>query len=496
MDLKAEDAPVAVQSDDPPAARHAPRPVTQQGRFSFRGRFLLSVILVILFLMIGVSLFGWLATLKEPPVQRPLANRVYNVEVFDVRQTTLTEIISAFGTARSDRETVHAAKVAGEVLYVHPRLEVGETVHALETSEDSAGESRRLEPDLLVTIDPRTYRERVTQAESRIAEAEAELARIDQEEKNNTRLVEKMQADYEDYLSEFNRIKGLRERGVTSPSDLTRAKLQLSQYESELIRFENERSLFPRRREAIHKRLETNRIDQTIAEIELGHTDVYSAFSGILKEVRIEEGQYVRPGDPLFTVTDVNTVEIPIPVSLDDYAKIVSLMQKGKRPDVELAENETAPHRWTGYVDRVAPVADELTRTVMIYVHVDNRKQRVPLLPGTFVHARISGPDLVGTIVVPRDAILNGKLFVVKNSAVVERQPVLMRTLRSLAVVESGVDDGDEVVLTNLDVVYEGAAVKVQSHRTLQEELNRHRVQVARFPSETGQSSEPIRSGE
>jgi RND family efflux transporter MFP subunit len=429
---------------------------------------------------VGVAVFFLLASLKPAPAARAPAEKIYNVEVFDVERADLQEIVSSFGTTLASREVVIAAQVKGVIVEMHPRLDVGEKVAASQEQMDDTGQSQHVTGDLLVRIDPKTYREHVEQAKRKLAEDEAELERIKREESNNERLIAKVTADFETMTEEYDRMKQLRKSNSVSASQLARAVLELNQYETTLISRQNDAALFPVREAQVEKRRETHQSDLTIAQLDLDRTVVRPPFTGILSEVMVEQGQYVRAGDPLIRLTDISAVEVPVPLPLDDYAKIASLVESGAQPVVELAKNETDPARWFGNVVRIAPEADELTRTVEVYVEIENTTQTVPLLPGTFVHARIVGPVLEDVLVVPRDAMLNGRLYVAKEGCATQRTARIRRTLQSLAVVEAGVEATEAVILTNLDIIHEGARLRVQSHRSLSDELKGRRVQAAR----------------
>ena len=440
-------------------------------------RTIVSVVLAAGALLAGLAAFVGLASLKQPPAARDKIVKTYNVEVFSVEPTDLREIISAFGTARADREVIVAAQVAGTIVEVHPRLKVGQAVRAHQESE-------RLSGDLLVRIDPRTYAERVTQAERRIAEDEAELERVKQEQANNEVLLKQAEEDVQTYREEYDRIRGLAERGVATPNDVTKTRLELQRYEAALLQRKNEQELFPLRIEQLRRRQTTNQSELQVAQLDLNRTEVRPPFEGLLSEVMVEQGQYVRPGDPLLRLTHTGLVEVPVPLTLADYARlgkrVADARETGDAPVVALAENETADPRWKGRLVRVAPEADERTRTIMGYVVVENGSQPVPLLPGTFVNARIEGPLLEDVTVVPRDAIVEGKLFVANGDGTAERREVnVVRTLQTLAIVSGGIKPGEQVILTNLDVIYDGAQVAVQARRALRDEIRKGGVRVA-----------------
>ncbi|MEZ6044102.1 MAG: hypothetical protein R3C11_00660 [Planctomycetaceae bacterium] len=138
------------------------------------------------------------------------------------------------------------------------------------------------------------------------------------------------------------------------------------------------------------------------------------------------------------------------------------------------------------------------------------------------MHARIEGDILEDALIIPRDAIQNGQVFVASrksvprppspnlreeeektesqkndedNSEVTEQEeakelpPVyaiearaveVKQTLQSLAVISSGIEPGESVVMSNLDVIYDGAKIEIFSRKDLSEEIKSQRVRVAR----------------
>ncbi len=481
---------------------------------SSKRRIVVSLLLCILFPVCGVFVFLLLASLKQPPAEREPVEKIYNVEVFDVEPANLQEIISGFGTARADREVTLAAEVSGSIESVHPRLKVGREVHPQRIRLDKSGRSETLPADVLLHIDRKTYQQQVEKSQNRIAEATTELQQLEQEKKNLTSESEQAKADITEYRREFERILQLQKDGVLSESDVTKARLELQRYELLFTRAENQVKLLPFREKQINARIETYQTDLRMAQLDLERTIVIPPFSGTLSEVTAEKGQYVRPGDPLVKITDKSIVEIAVPITLEDFAKIEPELRQEesnsvRKPLAALAENESDAPRWIGRVVRAAPIADELTRTVNIFIRVDNqsppditeeistknRKPWSPLLPGSFVHARIDGPILKQILVVPRDAVVNGRIFVAvamnKQMAdeesrsqqeeillVEERDVTVKRTLHSFAVISLGVQAGDQVILTNLDIIHPNAKIRIRSHRKLIDELQPRKARI------------------
>lgn len=440
-------------------------------------RVLLSIGCSVAALAVGGGVFAWLASMKQPPAAREVDPKIYNVDVFDVEQADLREIITGFGVPRADREVVVSAQVSGEVIESH--IEEGQHVSAAQVKVGAAGQSDRFAGDLLLVIDPETYEDRLIQAKSRLDLDDAELKQLTQQAANNQVQLTKALADYKIAEEEFERVKQARRNNAITPSRLAQALLEFRGYENTVIKYTNEKNLFPIRKEVVEKRKVSNRVDQSIAQLNLDRTQIRPPFSGWLSEVMIERGQYVRVGEPLLRLTDTSRVEIPVALPMSDFARIQEMVQRKERPRVRLLHESTG-NSWEGVVERVSPEADELTRTATVYVVVDNTDKAKPLLPKNHVVARIEGPMHEGLIVLPRDAIRDNRVFVAKNNLVELRTIKIKRTLQNLAIIESGLTAGEYVVMTNLDVIHQGANIKIRLHRGLDEELDGQRGKVAR----------------
>ncbi|MFG0333003.1 MAG: efflux RND transporter periplasmic adaptor subunit [Maioricimonas sp. JB049] len=452
-------------------------------------------------LFAGFNVFYGLSGLKEEPPRETPAPKTFQVQVYRTESANLQKVISAFGTARSDRAVVVSAEVSGRITR-NQLLQEGVRVHAEEVEILPSGQSQQSPGDVVVEIDPQTYRERLQQAHARINEDEAELKRLQLDHANNQRLLAQQQANLKTARDDYDRARRLLQQGAGRQSAVNLTELEVARYKEAILQIENELALHQVRREQVESRLTTHRSDLRLAEIELEKTRVVPPFTGQIDEVMVEEGQYVRVGDPLFTITNNDRVEIPVAVSLSNAATLGNQIQNGHIPIARLAENEVASPRWSGVVRRIAPVADQQTRTVTVYVEVDNRDQPTPLLPGSFVHARIDGQVLPQALLIPRDALVNGSVFVVRRGngestshidvdepgqdasddagelefAAVHRPVEIGSTFQSFASITSGLAPGDAVVLTNLDVIETGARLRVRGVRTLDDELDRHKI--------------------
>lgn len=114
----------------------------------------------------------------------------------------------------------------------------------------------------------------------------------------------------------------------------------------------------------------------------------YAPMGGTVIEKRIREGMYVRTGDPLYAIADLSSVWL----YADIYEYELPWIGIGQAVTVEA---EGIPgETFTGTLAFIAPVVDDMTRTVRVRVNLANPERR--LKPGMFAAAVVRaalGPD-------------------------------------------------------------------------------------------------------
>jgi Cu(I)/Ag(I) efflux system membrane fusion protein len=118
------------------------------------------------------------------------------------------------------------------------------------------------------------------------------------------------------------------------------------------------------------------------------HLVVYSPMGGTVIEKSIRPGQYVKEGDALYTIADLNRVWLVLEV----YESELSWVRVGQTVQVTL---ESEPHRpLIGTVAFVEPVLTNASRTVRVRVIVENQDAR--LKPGMYAQALVRVPIVPG----------------------------------------------------------------------------------------------------
>lgn len=132
------------------------------------------------------------------------------------------------------------------------------------------------------------------------------------------------------------------------------------------------------------------------AQQRVGDQTVTASISGIISEKSVSTGDVVTPGTPLFTIIDLDTLQLEATVPADAIAQV----QPGS--PVQLQVRGYPGETFTGTLTRIAPSVDAGTGQVRVYVAVPNQGKRV--LAGLFAEGRIRTVARTG-LVIPINAL-------------------------------------------------------------------------------------------
>lgn len=124
---------------------------------------------------------------------------------------------------------------------------------------------------------------------------------------------------------------------------------------------------------------------------------IKSPLSGTVLRKLVEEGVYVKEGDPLLCIADLERLWLFI----DIYEHELPLIELD-RP-VEFTTRAAPGRSFEGTVSFIDPVVQEMTRTVRVRCDVQNHEGL--LKPGMFVRARVRSP-IPETLSVPESSVL------------------------------------------------------------------------------------------
>lgn len=193
---------------------------------------------------------------------------------------------------------------------------------------------------------------------------------------------------------------------------------------------------------------------------------VYATVSGTVSEKLVEQGDFVKQGQPLLKIANLKSVW----ALFDVYENQIDLFKKGQ--DMTITTRANINKEFEAKVDFINPILDAQTRTVKLRAVLSNANQ--VFKPGMFVEGQIkrgaSTKDAVLTI--PSTAVLwTGERSLVylksdPNQPVFEmRKITLGQQIGDHYQVLAGLNDGDEIVTNGTFTV--DAAAQLQGKNSM-----------------------------
>ena len=189
----------------------------------------------------------------------------------------------------------------------------------------------------------------------------------------------------------------------------------------------------------------------------LENTTLISPVAGVVTARNYDNGDMVG-AMPIFVVQKINPVKIMIHASESLY----SYLKKGMTVEVEL--DALPERRFKGRISRITPAIDAATRTFEVEVTVANDREEIK--PGMYARVTMNYGKRPN-IVVPDRAIVKQLgagtrfIYVYTQQGTIEfRKVELGRRLNDRYEVLSGLNDGEEIVITGQAGVKNGQAAE------------------------------------
>ncbi|MGV8989469.1 MAG: efflux RND transporter periplasmic adaptor subunit [Cypionkella sp.] len=292
--------------------------------------------------------------------------------------------------------------------------------------------------DLLFTIDPAPYEAAVAQSQGQVASATARvnLARI-----------------------EWERGKRLAPNSTISQSDLDQRQNALSEAQAGL---------------------QTAEAALQAAELELGYTKVRAPVTGRVGKVEVTVGNLVAAGSASSELTTLVSVD-PIYASFNVAEEVVArALAALPVSDAAVRPIEQIPVEIGTLVDEGSPIhgklqligneVDAASGTIGVRAVFDNPGGK--LIPGQFVRIRMGEPKAEARILISEKAIGTDQdkkfVFVVDAENKIAYRPVILgQSVEGARIVESGLAEGDRVVVSGLQRIRPGALVAPETEVTV-----------------------------
>ena len=104
------------------------------------------------------------------------------------------------------------------------------------------------------------------------------------------------------------------------------------------------------------------------SQVELNNTKVIVPFDSLIEDSFVELGDYVKKGDPIAKIVDLD----PIFVSMNVTEKEINKLKKNQIAEVFISGN-----KYNGVINYISKVADLQTRNFRVQVKVENSKTSI-----------------------------------------------------------------------------------------------------------------------
>jgi len=347
--------------------------------------------------------------------------------------------------------------------------------HFVEGSNVKAGQ-------LLLVIDEEPFKAELNQAQAKLDAARADLEKASSSKSREVAAaqVDVSRATLDLALVEEKRETTLLARAATSRENVDRVVAVRKRNEAEVkadqARLQQARADYDSNLLIAKANLEKAQADLDVARINLGYCRMFAPIDGRIGELQVKLGNLGGPGTGSAETTSLVSIQQldPMGVEIRPASRYLSLLARLVRtgPEarqsslrVNLAVQGQKPHPHTGWIDFVDNTVDPTTSTVLVRGEIPNPEQT--LLPGEYVRADLNVGEYSGAIVIPEQALVESqegfRVLVVDSQKKV--QSVLVKpldTYQGLEVLESGLSEGQDVVVEGIQLARPGMTVQTE----------------------------------
>ncbi|PNI00357.1 efflux RND transporter periplasmic adaptor subunit [Vibrio diazotrophicus] len=404
----------------------------------------------------GIVLFVAPSMKAEPP-KTEQAGGTKVVRVIKIKPLVIQPSVIGYGYTRPAQEWQAQAEVEGRVIWVSDHFKNGAFV--------TKGES-------LLKLDDSAYQLAITKLN-----AELDVSKLKYQTIGVSYSI--AEQDYKLQKEEYERSERLAKTGHLSQTEKDKAKRDLLNKQQLLQNLKNEQAITVAEQQVLNAELE-------IARRDLRHTEVKAPYDIRITATNIDVEEYVNKGQALLQSDGMDSVEVLAQYSIGKMrplrrASQLQSFDNSLHSDLEATVTLTTGDRlihWQGVVDRSGGFIDAQTQSQTLIVRIPEPYrqaqpgERPPLIRDTFVKVTLKAQQLENQLIVPINAIHRGNVYVVKDNQLAIQPVEIDFTQGQIAVLKSGVSEGDMVVVSQLQPAVEGMKLKPQPDKTMMQWLS------------------------
>ena len=381
--------------------------------------------------------------------------------------------LGALGCSKSETAQARSRDAAAKSVAVSPvhknsvrrSVDVVGTLAAVDQvtiSSEADGRVREVLADLgdrvkagqvLIRLDNEKQQYTFEQQKAAYARALAQYGATDAEhlpEIEQTPDVKRATADLDQATQNFDRASELFKRTLIPQQALddARSALQTRKAQHESAR-QNSRNL--------RASIQASQATMNLADRQLRDTDIRAPFDGYVERRLVNLGELVKSQMPVMAVVRLD----PLKVVAEIPEKMAPWISDG-RP-VELHVDAYRDRTFTGKVTRISPAVNTGTRAFPFEALVPNTD--AVLKPGTFARVHVESGKVDDVLTLPYVALQYrygvNRVFVVNGDRLAMRELQVGERLGDRIEIVSGVKEGEQVAVTDVDTLADGALVSI-----------------------------------
>lgn len=384
--------------------------------------------------------------------------RTIKVEPTDVQVT-----LKGFGVAREKHTVTLTTEIAGRVVEINPRLEVGNVIE---------------QGEVLFRLDDSRVKAEKEEIEAQLARLDSSVKKLKTEEKKDAVRVETLRRSHELAKSQHARAVELFKEAIGNQNDVDTAEEKLNQVSNEMRQMESQLAVYPILIEEVEHSIQAEEARLKRTQLDLDQAAMYAPFTGRVTSHDVELGQYLNAFSDAVTLADDSHLEIAIKLDAAEAQRWLQFDADSKstsslswfddltRVDCAIrwteSENDTT---YIGTLERVEQYDPE-SRTLTIIVDYAGKggssDSAFPLVAGMFCEVALPGRTLKNAYAVPYEAVgLDGVVYTVEKGLLATKAVTVARTEGDHAYITEGLEPGAELITTRLISPLEASPVEV-----------------------------------
>jgi membrane fusion protein (multidrug efflux system) len=185
---------------------------------------------------------------------------------------------------------------------------------------------------------------------------------------------------------------------------------------------------------------------------------ITAPFNGVVKEKRCAKGEYIKPGDPLIVLIQIDPLKLQFEVPEKHAARI----EVGQ--EVSTSVTALPGATFSGKISTVFPSLAVASRTIHVEALIPNRDYK--LKPGFYASVGVQLSPVPDSLVVPRSALFSRggteNVFVIDGDHVDRIAVEVGGVTEDQVEILSGLVPTHRVVVSGVDILRAGDRVKVK----------------------------------